>query len=1119
MSDRRKLEPELASHSGPFPCLYDLLLHYGQKAPRRAALLAAESAPISYGVLLREANNAIRVLRGLGVTRTDRVAVVLPSGPDAAAATVAVTAGAICVPLNPCFTASEWHRYFGYLGVAALVTRANVDSPCRAVARTLGIPIIDLSPPSADRAGSFSLFAPSSRTPVYAQATRSADDAFILLTSGTTSRPKMVPLTHASVCQSAFNAGASLALDHRDRLLNVLPLFHAHGLISGLLNALAAGSSVVCTPGFDADSFFRWLEEFRPTWFTAVPAIHRALLSAAARRKQNSVACSLRLIRSASSSLPPDVLGGLEALFGVPVIETYGMTEGASQIAANPVKRRKTSSVGKPTGAEIAIMDGDGRRLSIAEHGEICLRGATLTRGYCDDVAANEMAFRDGWFRTGDLGYLDQDGYLFIVGRIKDVINRGGQKIAPGEVEEVLLRHPQVVEAAVFSVPHKRLGEDVGAAVVLRPGAKIGAEKLRGFAANHLARYKVPGPIRIVSAIPKGPGGKLQRDRLAGALAIGQPTRQPKRGAKVIPPRLKLEWELAQTWAELLEQDDIPVDQDVFALGADSLTATQMLSRLRARYGADLAFKDICEAPTVRALAARIATSATSVAQRKVWATKGVALRYPLSLQQHRFYVLSHLDPTGYDNQVIEIARLSGALDVARLEASLAAIYDRHEVLRSTFVEAQGETMQKPGAVRPRLEYLNLGPRPRRELAAIIKRQAQHLLREPIDLAKGPLLRTKLLRFDAQAHVLLIKLHHMITDGWSQRLFWRELQDIYAAKLSASPGAPPRLPSQYRHYVEWQRRWLGTPAAEKQRSYWRGQLANVTELSLRWDRPRPAARSGRGARLPFELSPTLSRRLKAQSRVHGVTLFMTLLAAFQCLLHRYTGQDEIAVGSLIANRTQIETEPLMGMFANTIVLRTDLSGDPRFSELLWRVREVTSEAYRNQDLPLEEILRTMKVPRSTDRNHLFQVMFILRNSPRAPALPGLFVELLDVDPGIARSDLILELNDTNDCLKGWLEYSTDLFEAATIGRMAVHLDTLLKAIVANPRDQISMLPLLPANERNQILVHWNDTKTNFGRPGTFYEQFAAQAERTPDATAVSASGMEISYGELHAMAR
>ena len=342
----------------------------------------------------------------------------------------------------------------------------------------------------------------------------SADnDAFILLTSGTAARPKMVPLTHASVCRSAYNAGAALALGPRDRLLNVLPLFHAHGLISGLLTALAAGSTVVCTPGFNPTVFFDWLIKFRPTWYTAVPAIHRAVLLAADRHKHSLRRCSLRVIRSASASLPPAVLLKLESVFGVPVIETYGMTEAASQIAANPLERRKPGSVGRPAGAEIAIMDREGRPLPAGERGEIALRGPTITRRYDNDPAATKSAFRDGWFRTGDLGYLDQDGYLFIVGRLKDVINRGGEKVAPAEVEEALVGHPDVVEAAAFSIPHERLGEDVAAAVVLRPDAKLSAQKLRNFARERLAGFKVPSLIRIVQEIPKGPGGKLKTRR------------------------------------------------------------------------------------------------------------------------------------------------------------------------------------------------------------------------------------------------------------------------------------------------------------------------------------------------------------------------------------------------------------------------------------------------------------------------------------------------------------------------------------------------------------------------------------------------------------------------------
>ena len=536
-------------------------------------------------------------------------------------------------------------------------------------------------------------------------------------------------------------------------------------------------------------------------------------------------------------------------------------------------------------------------------------------------------------------------------------------------------------------------------------------------------------------------------------------------------PRSEFEWQLAKIWADLLELNEIGVDEDVFALGADSLTVAQLLSRLRARFGVDFSFKDIFDAPTVAALAARIESS------KKEGSIAPPGLRdIPtdsrglLSRQQQRIYVLSRIDRIGHKYHVVDGVRLSGPLDLDVLEASIATISERHEALRSIFLERLGEPMQTVTTVRPCLERLDLRPLPERKRAAAIQSQTLELLRQSFDIEREPPIRAQLLRLDEDDHALVIKLHHLITDGWSQRLFLEELEALYNAGSKGMPAKLPELPFQYRHFVEWQRAWLRTPAAEEQLSYWRGRLEGLTELPLRTDRPRPETWTGRGARLPLKLSRTLSGGIKSLSRTHNATLFMTLLAAFQCLLYRYTQHDDIAVGSLIANRNQIEIERLIGMFANAIVLRTDLSGDPTFSEVLRRVRQVTLDAYRNQELPIEEILQALRVPRSLDRNPLFRVMFILQKaSSKRLALHGLSAHFVNVDPGIARSDLLLELIDEDGRLGGWLEYSTDLFEAATITRMAAHFRTLLESIVANPEQRISRLSLLPAAERKQVL--------------------------------------------------
>jgi len=1083
-------------------------------APGRSAILAPDHPPLTYGALWSRVEAAVRGLRGLGIGGGDRVAVVLPNGPESAVAMVAVATAAVCVPLNPGFTADECHRYFADLRITALLTRRDMCSAGRGAAHALGIPVIDLLPQPGD-GRAVSLLGSQTRGAVDDEpARRPEDDAFILLTSGTTSRPKMVPLTHASVCLSAHNAGTILALQPRDRLLNVLPLFHAHGLISGLLAALAAGSSVVCAPSFAPDAFFAWLRAFRPTWYTAVPSIHRALLSAAACSRRSAGRCSLRIIRSASASLPHGVLGELECLFGVPVIETYGMTEAASQIAANPMHRRKLGSVGRPAGAEIAIIDSVGRHLAVGQRGEIALRGPTITRGYDNDSAATRSAFQDGWFLTGDLGYLDADGYLFIVGRIKDVIKRGGQQVAPAEVEEALLSHPDVVEAAAFSVPHRRLGEDVAAAVVLRPHASIGAEELRKFAGERLARFKVPGPIRIVPEIPKSPAGKIQREALGAALSLTGPAPGGCEGT-LSRPRTDLERRIAKIWAQLLERDEISLEADVFALGADSLMVTQMLSRLRQRLGADLSFRDIFDAPTVAGLAARLDAAASDAAARpSLRHGKAHARGFRLSFQQQRIYVLSGLDPTRHHYHVVEVARLFGPLDVGALEASIAAIGARHETLRSTFHEQSGEPVQRVGTAGPRLERLDLGgcPRPRR--AAAIRRHARRVLHRPFELEKEPPLRAELMRLDADDHALAIKLHHLVTDGWSQRLFWQELEALYGAHVSGVPAGLAELPIQYRDFVAWQEAWLRTPAAEQQLAYWRRQLKGMTDLPLRTDRPRPHAWTGRGARHPFALSPSVAAGLRSLSQTHSVTLFMTLLAAFQCLLYRHTEHEDIAVGTLIANRNQIEIEPLIGMFANTIVLRTDLSGDPTFCEVLRRVRQVTLDAYRNQDLPIEKILQVMQVPRSLRRNPLFQVMFLLQNpSPRTRALADLSVERVEVDPRMARFDLMLELVDAGERLSGWFEYSSDLFEADTIARMAMQLRTLFGAVVANPEERLSRLAVLAGRERRRLLGD-GEKRASFGRPATFYQRFAEQVERAPRAPAVSSRHLRLTYREL-----
>ncbi len=498
-------------------------------AAQDIAFAADGREALTYGQLRRHVAAVVDQLNGFGIGRGDRVAIVLPNGPEMASAFVAIAAGATTAPLNPAYKLPEFEFYLRDLGATALVVAAGDDSPATTTAGKLDLPVIQLTVQNGAPAGIFDLFPPQ-RLPVrralvqpgYAQAD---DTALLLHTSGTTSRPKMVPLSQRNICASADNVRETLALTSEDRCLSIMPLFHIHGLVAGLLASLAAGGSVVCPPGFNAFKFLAWLHEMHPTWYSAVPSMHQAILQRASGHRDITGAGklrTLRLIRSSSAALAPRVMTEVEALFGVPVIESYGMTEAAHQITSNPLppRPRKAGTVGVAAGPEVAVMDQTGRLLLPGEVGEVVIRGPNVMHGYANDSGASTESFTHGWFRTGDQGALDAEGYLTITGRLKEIINRGGEKISPREVDDVLLDHPAVAHAVTFALPHEKLGEEVGAAVVLRQGATAEVRELRDFAAERLADFKVPHTLLIVDEIPTGPTGKMQRVGLAERLGL-----------------------------------------------------------------------------------------------------------------------------------------------------------------------------------------------------------------------------------------------------------------------------------------------------------------------------------------------------------------------------------------------------------------------------------------------------------------------------------------------------------------------------------------------------------------------------------------------------------------------
>ena len=495
-------------------------------ADDRAALRAPGRAPLSHGALRILVAETIRSLNAAGAGRNDRVAIVLGNGPEMAACFLACAAGTTSAPLNPAYRAEEFEFYLTDLNARLLIVERGSASPAVAVADKLGVRIVDLVVDDGAPAGSFRLEPRASsehaRPAANGGFAAPTDIAMVLHTSGTTSRPKIVPLSVANLCASARNIRTSLALSADDIGLNIMPLFHIHGLIAGVLAPISAGSTVYCTPGFNALRFFTWMDDAQPTWYTAVPTMHQAIVSRAKGNAEIIRKHPLRFMRSSSSSMPPQVIAELEAAFGAPLIEAYGMTEATHQMASNPLPpaTRKPGSVGLPAGPEIAIMGSEGELLEHGLTGEIVIRGANVTAGYENNPSANADGFRAGWFRTGDQGTKDSDGYLAITGRLKEIINRGGEKVSPREVDEILMDHPAVAQVVCFGMPHPKLGEEVAAVVVLRPGRVATDRELQDFVATRAADYKVPKKILFMDEIPKGATGKLQRIGLAAKLGL-----------------------------------------------------------------------------------------------------------------------------------------------------------------------------------------------------------------------------------------------------------------------------------------------------------------------------------------------------------------------------------------------------------------------------------------------------------------------------------------------------------------------------------------------------------------------------------------------------------------------
>jgi non-ribosomal peptide synthetase component F/acyl carrier protein len=807
------------------------------------------------------------------------------------------------------------------------------------------------------------------------------------------------------------------------------------------------------------------------------------------------------------------------------LVNAYGPTETTVWATFGPWNGEGDSvPIGRPiANTRVYVLDQGLEPTPIGVAGELYIAGDGLARGYLNRpglTAERFMACPFGtagsrMYRTGDLARWRADGELEFLGRIDHQVKIRGHRIELGEVEAALLGHPGVAQAVAI-VREDEPGDKRLVAYVVAAGDEapdVGG--LRAHLKQSLPDYMIPQAIVGLEALPLTPNGKIDRK------ALPVPEGRPE-GLDYVAPRTPVEETLAGIWAEVLKIDRVGVHDNFFELGGHSLLATRVTALVRERLGVELPIRDLFRTPGLGELAGQVEDLLREGAGLSLPALTAQARpeRIPLSFAQERLWFLDQLGLVGSAYNMPLALRLEGALDVAALEGALAHLVERHESLRTRFVAIDGDPAQvidPPGGFRlERTDLSGLEEAERREQArALQQAQADHIF----DLAKGPLFRCGLINLGPEGHLLLMTMHHIVSDGWSMNVLTRELGALYEA-FAAGRGSPlGALAVQYADYALWQRGWLEGEELERQLGYWRERLSGApAALELPVDHPRPATPSHRGATHGVSLSAALSERLAALSREEGATLFMTLLAAFQALLARWSGSDDIVVGSPIAGRTHSQTEGLIGLCLNNLLLRSRIDGRQSFRQLLAAVRQATLEAYAHQDAPFERLVAELAPERDLSRQPLFQVDFGLQNTSRRPS--GL-ADLAALEGGqtrhqVSKLDLSLHLQETPEGLKGGFEYATDLFEASTIARLGEHLERLLAAIVAEPERQLGELDLLGADERTLLLEGWNDTAADYPREQSLHALFAAQAARTPDATAVVFEDEVLSYAALDA---
>ncbi|MFB2875446.1 condensation domain-containing protein, partial [Floridanema aerugineum] len=852
---------------------------------------------------------------------------------------------------------------------------------------------------------------------------------------------------------------------------------------------------------------------------------------------------SLRLVIIGGERVLPEKVATWYQLIGnyPQLVNSYGPTETTvvatlSNLSENTLNRQEIP-IGKPiSNVQVYVFDRYLQPVPIGVPGELFIGGAGLARGYLNARELTAEKFiknpfnNSKLYKTGDLVRYLPDGNLEFAGRIDDQVKFNGFRIELGEIESVINQHSQVSQSVVIVREDSPGNKRLVAYIVPDRNTEISTASLESFLKNKLPSYMVPSIYVILDALPINPNGKVDRQ----ALPI------PDIQETFVAPRNEQEKAIAQIWSKIFGWSAIGINDNFFQLGGHSLIATQILSRIRDIFQVEISFQQLFENPTINDLSKVISQQQlkqlSPIAKIQPISKQGYL---PVSFAQERVYFIEQLAPSSRAYQFQESLRFRGELNIPILEQSLSEILRRHEIFRTTFPTVAGKLVQVIHPPQPvKLTVINLENLPKSQQEAEVERLTDEAVQQPFDITKLPLIRWSLLKLSNQEYVLIHIEHHTVHDGWSFNLFLRELLTLYQAfsEGKPSPLAEPSL--QFADFAYWQRQWVLTEQAQAQLNYWKQKLAGIPPLlELPLARPRPAEQTYKGGMLRMELPLDLCQALRNLNRQESVTLFMSMFTVFVIMLYRYSGQEDLCVGSGVANRRWRETENLIGMIVNNIVLRTNVSGNPTFRELLAQVRQVTLEGYANEDLPFDKVVEALKPERNLSYNPLFQVMFSFHDAQLPNLnLPGLTIKQheavtnksakFDLDiVVIPRSEQRIGRNseaetkgiETDGITLVW-EYNSDLFDAATIKRMMEQYQTLVEEIVANPNQRIAQLPLLTKEQKEQILVNWNDTEVAFPKVKNIHQLIEEQVEENPEAIAVIFGEQKLSYRELNEQA-